>query len=37
MNIVNLFKKIDGFFEKTAKIFADNINLLKNFIKKLKV
>ena len=35
-NIVNLIKKIDGFEEKTAKIFADNINLFKKFYKKIK-
>ena len=35
-NIVNLIKNIDGFEEKTARIFADNINLFKNFIKNKK-
>ena len=35
-NIVNLIKNIDGFEEKTARIFADNINLFKKFYKKIK-
>jgi NAD-dependent DNA ligase len=35
-NIVDMVRKIDGFEEKTAKIFADNINNFKKFYKIIK-